>query len=236
VGKVTVRMAAAPPTGDGTHPAPGAVLITGGLGALGALLATWLAKRSATLRLLLVGRTGHLPPGVGAQTLQELISGRAGGGVVTLRMGDTASAADAAAACRTGSGKQPPCEVRLGSSSLQTVRDLRRRPANCATWCHAICLMLTAILVARSRTLPLYNGSNTGVSLHTASQAWFHAAGVLQDGLLANQTAGMLRQSFAAKSHAASNLHIVLGRLPLSSQVCACAPCEARAVQVERAR
>jgi len=53
-------------------------------------------------------------------------------------------------------------------------------------------------------------------------QAWFHAAGVLQDGLLANQVTGMLRQSYAAKSHAASTLHIALGSLPLSCQVCAC--------------
>ncbi len=121
VGKVTVRMAAASATGDSTHPAPGAVLITGGLGALGSLLATWLAKRSATLRLVLVGRTGHLPKGAGSGPLQELISGRAGGGMVTLRMGDIASAPDAAAACRTGSGKQPPLQVWHGVSLSQIV-------------------------------------------------------------------------------------------------------------------
>ena len=134
VGKVTVRMAAAQlpsPIGDSTATATGAVLITGGLGALGSVLATWLAQRSATLRLVLVGRTGHLPRGVGSDPLQELISGRAGGGVVTLRMGDIASAADAAAACRTGSGKQPPLEVRPGASLLHVVRQLRHRPAHC---------------------------------------------------------------------------------------------------------
>ena len=114
VGKVTVRTAGAqqtPPAGDSTS---GAVLITGGLGALGSLLATWLAKRSAATRLVLVGRTGHLPQGAGSGPLQELVSSRAGGGMTTLRMGDAASAADAAAACLTGSGKQPPLRVWLG--------------------------------------------------------------------------------------------------------------------------
>ena len=119
VGKVTVRLAAAqPPAGDSACPASGIVLITGGLGALGSLLAAWLARRSATLRLVLVGRTGHLPQGAGP--LQELIGGGAGGGMVTLRMGDIASAADAAAACRTGSGYQPPLQV--GSTAAVVFR------------------------------------------------------------------------------------------------------------------
>ena len=54
-----------------------------------------------------------------------------------------------------------------------------------------------------------------------ASQVWIHAAGVLHDGLLVRQTAEMLRRSFAAKSHAASALRIVTGRLPLDCQACA---------------
>ena len=67
---------------------------------------------------------------------------------------------------------------------------------------------------------PLPNSSSRSCYGKCALQAWIHAAGVLRDGLLANQTAGTLRQSFAAKSHAASALHTVSARLPLDCQVC----------------
>ena len=51
----------------------GAVLVTGGLGALGSLLATWLSCLGAT-RIILVGRTGRVPPS-SADTHSEAAAG-----------------------------------------------------------------------------------------------------------------------------------------------------------------
>ena len=137
MGKVTVRMAPrqpAPLPGDSAYPVSGAVLITGGLGALGALVATWLANRSAALRLVLVGRTGRLPFGAEPGPLQELVSGRVGGSMVTLCMGDVASAADATAACLKDDGGQPPLQARHGCQSFGAMDEAVRECDCMSIW------------------------------------------------------------------------------------------------------
>ena len=116
VGRVTVRLDQHQPTPlpYGNPIAARSVLITGGLGALGLLVATWLARRSAQLRLVLVGRTGRGPArGAAVATpLQDIMSGAAGGSMFTLCMGDACSAADIAEACTISIGMQPPMQAR----------------------------------------------------------------------------------------------------------------------------
>ena len=115
VGRITVRLEQhqQTPLLAGDSSAARTVLITGGLGALGLLVATWMARTSANLRLVLVGRTGRALRGrAPAATLHEIMSGGAGGSMFTLRMGDASSAADMPEACTPHAGQQPPVQAR----------------------------------------------------------------------------------------------------------------------------
>ncbi|MDG5809432.1 SDR family NAD(P)-dependent oxidoreductase [Streptomyces ossamyceticus] len=74
-GGVLVRRLVRADAGDGTEPSwspagPGTVLVTGGTGALGAVVARWLAEAGVT-RLLLTGRRGPDTPGA-AELVAEL--------------------------------------------------------------------------------------------------------------------------------------------------------------------
>ena len=78
----------------GAVPSGGCILITGGTGALGVLVAQWLSTSSPAATLVLLSRSGHCDfaanPG-----LQALVAGRSR--VLVLR-GDVGSAAEIAAA------------------------------------------------------------------------------------------------------------------------------------------
>ncbi len=116
IGRVTVRMEQhrRTPLLDGGPSSARTVLVTGGLGALGILAATWLAERSANLRLVLVGRTGRAARGgaTAVSSLLEMMSGAAGGSMFTFCMGDASSAADTTGAFATASSMQPPIQAR----------------------------------------------------------------------------------------------------------------------------
>ena len=118
MGRVTIRLdqhQRTPLLGGGPCSAC-TVLITGGLGALGVLLAGWLAKMSANLRLVLVCRIGRAACSAAtAGSLQKVMSGAAGGSMFTICMGDASSAADAEWACTTDSNMQPPVQARPAS-------------------------------------------------------------------------------------------------------------------------
>lgn len=73
----------------------GSVVITGGTGALGLLVAGWLVAQQACTRVVLLGRSGRVTAGQGQQRLQELLHGN---GLVSIVAADVAAAADSAAA------------------------------------------------------------------------------------------------------------------------------------------
>ncbi|MFE7395947.1 type I polyketide synthase [Streptomyces sp. NPDC057557] len=92
------RPAAVEPVRAGRFEADGTVLVTGGTGALGALLAGHLAERHGVRRLLLTSRSG--PDAPGARRLRERIE-RAGGrvDVVACDAADRSALAGVIAAC-----------------------------------------------------------------------------------------------------------------------------------------
>jgi hypothetical protein len=77
----------------------GSILVTGGTGALGLLVASWLVGQQGVGQLLLLSRTGKPAPGAAdsaaSRQLQALLSGTA---AVSILAADTAAAADSAAA------------------------------------------------------------------------------------------------------------------------------------------
>ena len=90
----------------------GVVVIAGGLGALGSLVATWFAQQSADTRLVLLGRSGRFSPHTASMQLQQLLDGTTGC-VVTLTACDTSCRADVAALSR---GNLTPLKVTFQSS------------------------------------------------------------------------------------------------------------------------
>lgn len=94
VGKVVIALH--PPPQNGVD---GSVLITGGLGALGSIVAVWLAQQSASTRLILVGRSGRFEPHTASLQLQQLLNGSLGC-EVTITACDTSCRADVAAISR----------------------------------------------------------------------------------------------------------------------------------------
>ena len=68
---------------------PGAVLVTGGTGALGTAVAGWLPARGVR-RLILASRTGSATPAV-----QRLVAGPAFGARVTITRADVGASAEA---------------------------------------------------------------------------------------------------------------------------------------------
>jgi NADPH:quinone reductase-like Zn-dependent oxidoreductase len=76
------------------------VVVTGGAGGLGLLMARWLATTGQARRITLLGRRGR-PAGAGAaQAFEQLVAGLSGDVMVTLAAADTGSAEDSADAWR----------------------------------------------------------------------------------------------------------------------------------------
>lgn len=69
VGKIVVSSATTQPSVGPAGHSPGAIVITGGLGAIGGIVARWVATQDSGGRhIILVGRTGHLPAVVTASS------------------------------------------------------------------------------------------------------------------------------------------------------------------------
>ena len=98
VGKVVIDLHSQP-----TQTAGGTILITGGLGALGSLVATWLARQSSATRLVLVGRSGRFDAATASPQLRQLLNGSLGC-EVTVSACDASRAADVVLLGRPGSG------------------------------------------------------------------------------------------------------------------------------------
>jgi uncharacterized protein YgbK (DUF1537 family) len=100
VGKVVVSAPQlAPPelrAAGSSNTSPGRIIITGGLGALGLLIASWLAGSQGVKRITLVSRTGRAAAGsmshASQRQLAALLSGTA---VVSIVAADVAAAEDA---------------------------------------------------------------------------------------------------------------------------------------------
>ncbi|MFG1920208.1 SDR family NAD(P)-dependent oxidoreductase [Micromonospora sp. NPDC048898] len=105
------------PAGRAAWPPPGAVLITGGTGGLGAHTARWLAAHGAA-RLILVSRRGAAAPG--AETLREELT--TAGAEVTLAACDVADREQVAALLATLPGDEPLSVVH--TAGLSEDRDL----------------------------------------------------------------------------------------------------------------
>ena len=94
VGKVVIDLDPHP-----RHAVEGSILITGGLGALGSIVAVWFAQQSASTRLILAGRCGRFDPCTASSQLQQLLDGSLGC-EVTISACDTSCRADVAAISR----------------------------------------------------------------------------------------------------------------------------------------
>lgn len=85
----------------------GSALVAGGTGALGLLVAQWLAYCTSTKELVLLGRTGRI---AGQQVLDKLMSGQ-----VRIERCDVSIAAEAAHSCN---GRQAPWHTLLQAGAL----------------------------------------------------------------------------------------------------------------------
>ena len=102
VGKVTIDLLPQP------RPAPGGtILITGGLGALGSLVAAWFAQQSSATRLTLVGRSGRFDSDAASPQLRQLLDGSLGC-EVTIAACDVSRAADVMALGGFGNPNEAP--------------------------------------------------------------------------------------------------------------------------------
>ncbi|MFJ9811800.1 type I polyketide synthase, partial [Streptomyces sp. NPDC101158] len=183
------RLEEANPDGAGSGWGGGTVLITGGTGGLGALVARHLVA-SGVSSLVLVSRRGLGAPG--ARELVEELSGAGAGAGAGAGVGAGAGAGDATGAA-TGNGAASGAGSGSGSGAVRVrvvACDVSDRDA-------------LAVVVGGI-------GDLTGV---------VHAAGVADNGMVTGMSAERLGAVLAAKADAAWHLHELTASLPLSAFV-----------------
>jgi len=184
--------------GFGAGSATGAVLITGGLGALGLLLASWLSGLGAR-RIILAGRSGRAASvgGVGVESAIQAGMGAKEGGIGMLQDGGF------------GSGV---VDLMAGGRSTSCVTVIRCDVSS-ADDLHST---LRGSFLEGSSRFPAGGSFLGGAPL----AAVFHAGGVLADATLRNQSPSSARPVLAPKVSACSIMRPCISvKLHLSSRV-----------------
>jgi hypothetical protein len=107
-------------TAASSSSSPGRIIITGGLGALGLLIASWLASSQGVKRITLVSRTGRAAAGSMSQASQRQLSALlSGSALVDVVAADVAAAEDCRFVAGVGGGWLPVLGLVHASGVLQ---------------------------------------------------------------------------------------------------------------------
>ena len=192
----------------------GTVAITGGMGALGCLVAGWLARQGSR-RLLLLGRRGRMGNKDAALNLLRQPHCPAYGALVTMQMADVSTEVTS-----LSKSTRSVLIIDIRATSTQHLHGQRktRSVQGCAT--------RPVDLYVAQHTRPGCVRQEAGYRCCAARPdaapeltAVIHAGGVLMDAALANQSSGSMREAAAAKGVAVAKHGGRLRCYPLATQV-----------------